>query len=249
MRIGFTPILLCMVMASTTPTVGEEIISALSQNRISITANFDGSEIFVYGAVKREAPIADGDLGIIVTVVGPFEPTLVRRKDRIFGIWVNANAFKIDTAPTFYAVASSAPLKEILRESESVRNQIPIEEKIEAKSSADSQSFLDALVRIREKQGLYSELPDMVDLRSDTLFGTHIALPANLVEGEYTATVYVTRDGTIVDKQESKIDVQKVGLERWIYTLAHQQPLVYGLLAVLLATFTGWAASVVFRRI
>ena len=34
----------------------ETIVSGLSQNRVSITADFDGSEILIYGAVKRETP-------------------------------------------------------------------------------------------------------------------------------------------------------------------------------------------------
>ena len=36
--------------------VDEKIVAGLSQNRVSITANFDGSEILIYGAVKREEP-------------------------------------------------------------------------------------------------------------------------------------------------------------------------------------------------
>lgn len=253
MRVWLSALLLWLASLPATALIKEEVISALSQNRIAITANFDGSEIFVYGAIKREAPVANGKLGVIVTVAGPSVPTLVRRKSRIFGIWINSDSLKIDAAPTFYAVASSAPLASILHADESLQHKIRIAEMIKSigphVETADAQAFPEALMRIREKQGLYAEFSDIVELRSDTLFGTHIPLPANLVEGEYTATVYVTRDGVIVDKQERKTNVQKVGLGRWIYALAHEQPLIYGILAVLLATFTGWIAAVAFRRI
>ena len=242
-----------LALSAASAAAKEEVVSALSQNRIAITANFDGSEIFVFGAIKRESPPAEGKLGVVITVAGPSIPTIVRRKARKFGIWVNVDAVEVDAAPTFYAVASSAPIEEILTYVDDLKHKIRIEEMIKSVGAPmhimDAQTFPEALVRIREREGLYIEIPETVDIKSETLFGTHVALPANLVEGDYTATIYITRDGVVVDKQESTIDVHKVGLERWIYTLAHEQPLVYGLLAVLLAAVTGWAASVAFRRI
>ena len=43
------------------------------------------------------------------------------------------------------------------------------------------------------------------------------------------------------------IYVRKVGLERFLYTLSRQQPLVYGLMSLAIAIFAGWSASTVFR--
>ncbi len=236
-----------------TAAAREEVVSALSQNRIAITANFDGSEIFVYGAIKRESPPADGNLGVVITVAGPSVPTVVRRKARVFGIWANVDAVEVDAAPAFYAVASSAPIGEILNDAEDLKHEIRIEDVIVSTNPpadiSDAQAFPEALVRIREREGLYIENPEAVDIISETLFGTHVALPANLVEGDYTVTIYITRGGFVVDMQENTINVQKAGLERWIYTLAHEEPLAYGLLAALLAALTGWIASAVFRRI
>lgn len=231
----------------------EEVVSALSQNRIAISANFDGSELFVFGAIKRQAPPAEGNLGVVITVAGPLESAIVRRKSRVFGIWINVDAVEVDAAPTFYAVASSAPLSDILNYVDDLTHKIRIETKIKSVGAPmdilDAQTFPEALVRIRRREGTYVEIPDAVEIKSETLFGTHIPLPANLVEGDYTATIYITRDGAVVDKQESSINVHKVGLERWIYTAAHSHPLTYGILAVLIAASTGWIASMVFRRI
>lgn len=242
-----------VLFAGLPATANEEVIAALSQNRIAITANFDGSEIFIYGAIKREAPPEEGNLGIIITLAGPLIPTIVRRKSRRFGIWVNTEAVEIDEAPTFYAVASSAPLGNILTFVDDLKYKIRIEEMIKSVGAPihimDAQSFPEALVRIRQQEGLYIEIPEIVNIEEETLFGTRFTLPANLVKGEYTATIYITRDGSVVDQQESIIQLEKVGLGRWIYNLAHEQPLSYGILAVLLAISTGWAASLIFRRI
>ena len=97
------------------PAKAEEIVLGLSRDEVSITATFDGSDILIFGAIKRDAPKPDGELGVIVTVSGPDQQVTVRRKDRRFGIWVNVDDVEIDAAPSFYAVASNAPLNDILR--------------------------------------------------------------------------------------------------------------------------------------
>ena len=244
---------ICAASAVGEETAGEEVVAALSQNRIAITANFDGSEIFVFGAIKRQSPPPDEQLGVVITVAGPLERTIVRRKERVFGIWANVDAVEVDAAPTFYAVATSGPIADILTYLDDLRHKIRIEQMIKSVGAPmhveDAQAFPEAIVRIRKRQGLYIEIPETVEIKDETLFGTHVALPANLVEGEYTATIYVTRDRHVVDKESITINVHKVGLERLIYSLAHERPLLYGLLAVLLAVMTGWVASVAFGRL
>jgi hypothetical protein len=51
------PVLLALAL----PARAETMVAGLSQNRVSITANFDGSEILVFAAVAREAPVPEGD--------------------------------------------------------------------------------------------------------------------------------------------------------------------------------------------
>ncbi|MGB0299274.1 MAG: TIGR02186 family protein, partial [Paracoccaceae bacterium] len=49
----------------------------MSQDEVAITATFDGSNILVFGAIKRESAIPEGELGVIVTIAGPSEPVAV----------------------------------------------------------------------------------------------------------------------------------------------------------------------------
>lgn len=241
---------LCLLLL-TLPLRAEEVVAGLSQARVSITANFAGSEILVFGAVKRETAIIDTPLGVIVAVSGPDEPVTVRRKSRKYGIWVNTDAVEVDAAPSFYAVASSAPLQQILSETEDLRHRISVPRAIRSVGSADtvadSESFTQALIRIRSREGLYQLTPDAVQLQEETLFQTAIALPANLTEGSYSTRIFLTRDGQVIDAYETEIDVRKVGLERWIYRLAHDRPLIYGLLSLAIAIAAGWGASSFFR--
>lgn len=233
----------------------EEVVAGLSQNRIAITANFDGSEILIFGAVKRETPIPDdlGRLEVIITVAGPSRPVMVRRKAKRYGIWVNTDAVEVDLAPSFYAVATSGPLEEVLLNVEDLRNKISIPRAIRSVGApmtvSDAVNFTEAVIRIRTANELYQVRENTVEVSEETLFDTSIKLPANLTEGNYAARIFLTRSGRVVDRYETEIFVQKVGLERWVYALAHERPLVYGLLSLAIAIAAGWMASALFRYI
>ena len=249
-RIG--TLLLAAVLTLWAPARAETVVAGLSRNMIDITASFDGSEIVVFGAVSRVAPPPEGaPLQVIVTIEGPSQPIAVRRKARRFGIWVNSDTVEVDAAPSFYAVATTGSFAEALTQTEDLRHRVSIPLAIRAVGTgvADTEEFTRALIRIREAQDLYQMIEGGVTLRAQTLFDTAIRLPANLVEGDYRARIFLTRGGEVVDVLTQDISVQKVGLERFIYNLAHDRPLVYGILSLAIAIAAGWLASAVFRYI
>lgn len=232
----------------------EQIVAGLSQNRVSITANFDGSEILIYGAVKRDSPLPLGSkLEVIISVEGPATSQVVRRKDHRYGIWINSAEVKVDLAPSFYAVATTGKLDDILSKTEDLRHHITIPRAIRAVGIAaeadESQRFLDAFLRIREGEGRYSVAEGAVALTEDTLFRSDIELPANLTEGDYRVRIFLARNGQIVDSLERTIGVRKEGLERFFFRMAHDQPFIYGVLALALAVVAGWGASAAFRLV
>ncbi|MGB0961048.1 MAG: TIGR02186 family protein [Halocynthiibacter sp.] len=243
-------VLLCLCAA---PLQAETVVAGLSQNRVSITANFDGSEILIFGAIKREAPIAKEPIEVIIAIEGPSAPIEVRKKDKRLGIWVNTEKLTIQKAPSFYAVTSTGPISEAIADTENLRHHVTIPQSIrmidQVKAVTDTQDFLDALIRIKSKNGLYQAIDDGVRLTESTLFETSVKLPANLTEGAYKTRIFLTRDTKVVDVYETTIDVRKVGLERWIYNLAHDKPLAYGLLSLFIAIAAGWLASAFFRYI
>lgn len=230
----------------------EAVVAGMSQNRVAITANFDGSEILIFGAVKRDAPPpGTGKLEVIVTISGPSEAIMVRRKEKRFGIWINTDAVEVDAAPSFYAVATSGPLNEILKNIEDLRYKISVPRAIRSVGAPmtvnNSRLFTEALIRIRSRNGLYILDSNTVEVDQETLFNTAIALPSNLTEGLYTARIFLVRSGDVVAVDETSIEVNKVGLERWLFNLAHELPLAYGILSLVIAIAAGWGASAAFR--
>ena len=243
---------LLFLLAMVGPLAAEEVVVGLSQSRISITTNFDGSEILIFGAVKREAAIpVDAPLHVIVTVAGPSEPVSVRRKERRFGIWMNIDAVEVDAAPSFYSVATSGPWREVVRDVEDLRHHISIQRAIRSVGSEieGSGEFTRALIRVRESNDSYQTNIGAVTLEQETLFNTTVRLPANLTEGDYRARFFLTRDGQVIDTYDATIPVQKVGQDRFLFRLSREQPLIYGLMSIAIAIAAGWGASTIFRLV
>lgn len=243
--------MLLVLLAMALPAPAEDLVAGLSQSRISISSNFDGSEILIFGAVKRDKPLPEGQVGIIVTIEGPKQPQMVRRKEKHSMIWVNAASVEIDQAPSFYAVNTSGPVEQVLRHTADLRHAITVRQAIRSVGApmevTDSTNFTEALIRIRERQNLYQQNVGAVEIIDQTLFNTSVALPANLVEGTYTARIFLTREGHVLAEYASALNVEKVGLERFLFNLAHNQPLIYGLMSLAIAIFAGWGASAIFR--
>ncbi|MDG2373338.1 MAG: TIGR02186 family protein [Paracoccaceae bacterium] len=234
--------------------IAERLVAQLSKEEVAITANFDGSEIFIYGAIKHD--VSDkiiSPLEVVITVSGPTEKLYVRKKSKHALIWLNTETIEIDSAPSFYAVASTGNLKEIINNTENLKHKISIREVIRSIGNPatikNPTDFTEGLIRIRNQNNLYQDLDNSISLTDETLFATTINLPSNLVEGEYTIRFLLARDGKVIDQLSTTIPVNKVGLERWIFDLSRQQPLIYGLLSLFIAIFAGWLASAVFRYI
>ena len=243
--------LIVIFMLLALPVKAEQIVADLSQSKVGISATFDGSEILIFGAISRSAPMPnDGPMQVIVTVSGPSEPVMVRRKDKKFGIWVNNESVLIDNAPSFYSISTTDSLKNSLADSADLLLKVSIPRAIASVgaqiASGNAPQFTKALMRIRTDNGLYNVREGAVEFMSDTLFRTSVDLPSNLTAGEYTARILITRNKAVVDVFETKLDVHKVGIQRWLYNLAHENAVYYGLMSLFIAIAAGWSASAVF---
>jgi len=226
-----------------------EIVGALSQNRVSLTANFSGSEILIFGAIRHDAARIEDDAAfdVIIAVEGPRHPVAIWRKARRFGIWVNTEVAWMASVPSFYAVATTGPLPQILSPEEDARLRISPAQAIrpdQLTGEVDQpEAFTAALLRLRERAAAYQRLDRWVWLDRDILFRATVRLPANLTEGAYTTRMYLVREGQVVHQFRTAIFVRKEGLERWLSQMAYENPWLYGLMALAIALVAGWGAS------
>jgi len=237
----------------------EPLITDISDHLISISSDFTGTELLLFGALGDVGEAGRGD--VVVVVRGPEQRMVVRKKKRRSGIWINTKPVIFKNVPGFYAVSASAPLDEIAPETLLARHQIGLdniqvtpepgsrETVVEDAERVDD--YREAVVRNMRREGLFSEETGSIRFMADTLFRTRISFPANVPVGNYRAEVYLIRDGKVVPggAQSSPIFIDKVGLGRAVYNFAHQQPFIYGAVAVLLALLAGWIAAMVFRKL
>ena len=226
----------------------DTVVLDLSDHRIRITSSFTGSELLLFGALESE-PDAD----MIVVVRGPEETKVVRRKERTAGIWINRAAATFENVPTYYAVLSTGDPAALLRARTLERHRIGPErlglEPLEAGlTEAEAASFTDALIRALRRDQLYAYLPGSISVREDRLFRARVYFPSNVRTGNYSAEVYLVRRGRIVSAESLPLFVTKTGIERWLFDMAQQRPIVYGIAAVLAAVLSGWLAAVAFRK-
>lgn len=233
----------------------ETVVTGVSTDNIGLNATFDGSELFVFGAIRRDAPIkpAADPIDVIITIKGPPRNLRVRHKERRLGIWMNTDSLSVRQAPSFYAIATTRTLDDILSETERLRWQIGMDEAVRRVGGhdtiEDTTVYTDALVRIKERTGSYQQRDGSVNVAEETLFQTSFHMPANLVEGDYVAQFFLARDREVISTGTSVIRVEKTGIERWLYNLSRNRPLVYGLASVAAALACGWAAAAAFSLV
>ncbi|MGB3245803.1 MAG: TIGR02186 family protein [Sulfitobacter sp.] len=246
-----TALLLLAFLVTSAAAYAEEVVLGLSSDQVSINTNFDGSEILIFGAIKREVPIPDGKpVQVIVTVAGPSLPITVRRKEKKLGIWVNTDAVEVDSAPSFYAISTSTLLGLSLSDTEDLRYKISIPRAIRSVGAPmnikNPRAFTDALIRIKKRSNQYQLVEGEVSVDEQTLFRTAIKLPAALTEGDYQARIFLTRDGKVISEYDTSIYVRKVGMERWLFRMSRDNAMIYGLMSLAIAIIAGWGASAIF---
>ena len=81
---------LCASGAMAQKAHANALVADLSKDQIRVASNFTGEKILLFGAIERTGP--NGASDVVVVVRGPSENFTLRRKKRVAGIWVNAEA-------------------------------------------------------------------------------------------------------------------------------------------------------------
>src|SRR3981081_831404 len=99
------------VLATAAPAAAERLVSSLSSHRVLITPSFTGTELVLFGTVERDAASVPrrGSYDIVATGSGPRETLVVRRKERMFAIWANADSRTFVEVPSYLAMLSTRP--------------------------------------------------------------------------------------------------------------------------------------------
>ena len=226
------------------PAHGQALVADLTNHLIAITTGFTGASVVLFGAI-------DGPGDVAVVVQGPDREMTVRRKRRIAGIWVNSREVMFANVPSFYFVAASRPLEEIISPATAAFYRLGVTNlEMKPEEMIPTQivdEFVTALVRTQQRARLFPAAVSKVNFIGERLFRTTIEFPSNVPTGTYLVQVFLVRDKDVVGGQTTPLVVSKVGIDADVFGFAGRQPAVYGVIAVLTAMVAGWLASLPFR--
>jgi uncharacterized protein (TIGR02186 family) len=227
------------------PARGDAIVADLSSHSIAITTGFTGASVVLFGALD-----APGD--VIAVVRGPERDVTIWRKGKIAGIWANRESITFANLPSFYALAASRPLDEIVPPSQAALYRIGVDSlKFEPRSSVSTERlrlFTDAVIRVQQHTGVFPSAVGKIAFLGDRLFRSTFTFPGNIPTGNYLVEIFLVRDKDVVGGQTTPLIVSKVGVDAAVFDFAQQRALSYGAIAVIMAVMAGWLASLPFRN-
>ena len=239
------------------PAQAERLIVSVSNHRVTVTPNYSGEELVLFGSVEKDAttPADRNNYDLVVTVTGPRADMVTRRKERRFGIWINTDSRQFLKVPTYLALFSNRPFDaiaspEVQRRQQLGLNNVLLTQRVgpDYADVVPDDPFRSAFVRLRKQHGLYREETSAVTFLTPTLFRTSIPLPAEVPIGTYNVEIKLFADGALVAKTDTAFEIVKVGFEQFVANTARQNGFVYGLVTAFMALMTGWMASIVFRK-
>jgi uncharacterized protein (TIGR02186 family) len=235
-----------VLMLASVPARGQDLVADLSSHLIAVTTGFAGTSLLLFGATQ-----GDGD--VVVVVRGPDRPETVRRKRRTLGLWVNRDSYAFAAVPSFYAIAASRPLTEILPEATRRRLELGLDYlRLPARPGQNVDRRPEnrlALIRQKQKESLFPAEEGKVAFLGPRLFRTDVLFPSNVPTGDYTVTVYLVRDRDVTTAQTTPLLVSKLGVSAGVSDFAHQHSAIHGIIAVALSMTVGLAAGVLLRKV
>lgn len=241
------------------PGAKEYVEATVSKRTIAVTSSFNGTEIFIFGAIggSQQPSPESGYYDVVIVVEGASSRAVVRRKSNVLGMWLNTTSVVFDNVPNFYAVTSTRPVDEIATESDralygvglehlkftpAVGQRVPL-------SNEDIKSYREAIIRLKRNAGLYVDKnPFGVTFTGKSIFLASVVLPANVSVGPFWTRVYLFREEKLLSRFEVNHTLEREGLERYLHSFAHRLPTLYGFATVLIAVGAGLAASAAFRK-
>jgi uncharacterized protein (TIGR02186 family) len=248
-RLLILPLIALLLLGASKPV----LVPDVSARSIEIRYSFSGAQLLLFGAILYpEGKVPSQQAHIAVVVKGPVQPIVVREKHKIAGIWMNADSHRFRSAPSFYAIATSAPIEKLVDERTAAIYELGLGNlQLSPGGGAlpdKERRFEKGLLDLRERQSLYSENSKGVEISEGVLYRARIAIPSQVPVGTYTAETFLISDHRVVAAATREIEIGKSGFERYVALAARRHSVLYGLAAMLLSLGLGYAAAWAFAR-
>lgn len=229
------------------------LVPDVSQRQIDVRYSFAGAELLLFGAILYPGGrVPDGKADIVVVLKGPPQSVLVREKQQVLGVWVNADSTRFRSVPGFYSIASSRPLKDLVDPRTAAIYELGLDtiqlSPAGSEAAEKRNRFERGLIELRQRSALFSARANSVEISQGVLYRARLAIPSRVPTGRYLAETFLIRDGRVLAAATRPIEIRKSGFEKFVADSARKSPVLYGLFAVALSLVLGWLASAIFRR-
>lgn len=249
--------LACLLLALAPVLVGARdpiLVPEVSQHEVALQQGFTGTELLLFGAVLTpEGARAAQDYDIVIVLKGPTQSIILREKQKVAGIWINAASTELRSAPSYYAIASTRPIAQIVDDKTAAIYELGLKwlqlSPIGAIDPDEQARFAAGLVDLNRRNGLYREEEGGVKVSEQVLYQARIGLPSRVPTGTYTAETFAISKGRVVASASSQVQVRKLGFERAIAHFSDDYGFAYGLLAVMVSVGMGWLAGRLFALV
>ncbi|AKQ43437.2 hypothetical protein CP97_12510 [Aurantiacibacter atlanticus] len=230
------------------------LVPDISEHDIVLRQGFTGADLLLFGAILDPAGGRVGEgYDVVVVLKGPTEEIRLREKERWFGIWINADTTAYRSVPSFYAIASSRPIADIVDERTAAIYELGLNylqlSPTDSIDPVEQARFSAGLVDLRQRLGLYAQFEDGVQVSENVLYRARLPIPSNVIPGRYVAETFAIADGRVITSATSEVQVLKEGFEGVVAEEAEENAFFYGLFAVGLSVFMGWAAGRLFSLV
>ena len=249
--------LLAVPLTGTKPATAERLVTSISRHQVLVNSSFTGTSIVLFGTIEPDSPTARRRTGydLVVTVTGPKQTIVERRKERMLGIWTNVGSRTFLNVPSYLAVLSNQPIEQITNADTIRQLQLGLADKLLPQQLGNDvgdvvrdDPFRANFIRLKTQHELYVQKTNGVTLLTPTVFRAEISLPAEAPIGNYDVDVKAFAEGALLTRTSSAFEIIKVGFEQFVATAAQDYGLLYGFTTAMMAIMTGWFAAVVFRR-
>ncbi|MDB5738413.1 MAG: hypothetical protein JWO65_2081 [Sphingomonas bacterium] len=229
------------------------LVPDVSDRQVEILYSFTGADLLLFGAILYpggRAPDKPADVAVVLK--GPTQSILLREKQKVAGMWINAASARFRSAPSFYAIATSRPLDQLVDARTAAIYELGLDSLQISPASGgppeEQRRFEAGLIDLKRRAGLYVENPRGVENSAGVLYRARITIPARVPVGRYTAETFLIQDGHVVAGAVRDISIGKSGFERFVAEAADRWSIAYGLVAVGVSLAIGWAAGALFRK-
>ena len=249
-----------VVFLSLCCTVALLLYCSSSLAELTINANHDHITIdfFYHGSTVSVSGISNQDVDLIVKITSPEGHQVMKEKGKAAGfLWMNVGTLNLEHVPNFYALHSTKKIEDILNKDEMEKYVIgyPALEKHVGMSpvanESDKTKWFEEFVKFKEDSKLYAMSSGKISFSHEGGKSKYYILtqwPYQAPPGEYLVTVYSVKDKHIIEKAETRVVVEQVGIIKMLSGMAANNGAMYGIISIIIALGAGFGVGMVFRK-